>query len=263
MKLSIIIPIFNEVELLEPVLERVHALPSPKQLILVDDCSTDGTRDILAREEGRPETVVLYHTVNQGKGAAIRTGLAAVSGDIVVIQDADFEYDPAEIPGMIRPIVEGRTRVAYGSRFMGRIVGMRLPNRVANEILIWTVRLLYGSRLTDEATAYKAFSADLICRMPLRCLRFEFCPEVTAIALRLGETIVETPITYRARTFEEGKKIGWRDFITAVRYLIAYRFRPVRLLDAPVNAACAENSIAGGVREKASGPAVPGCSRVP
>ena len=238
MKLSIIIPIFNEVELLEKVLETVRAkAPEPKELILVDDCSTDGTLEILKREEGKPHTVVRYHSRNRGKGAAIRTGLTAVTGDIVIIQDADFEYDPGEIAAVIQPIVEGRARVAYGSRFMGKVVGMRLANRIANRILAWTVRLLYRARLTDEATAYKAFRSELICRLPLQCRRFEFCPEVTAVTLRLGETIVETPVTYRARTFEEGKKIGWRDFVTAIRYLIAVRFRSVRLLDEPVNGA--------------------------
>jgi len=236
MTLSIIIPIFNEVELLPTVLERVRRLSIPKQLILVDDCSTDGTVEILKREEKAPDTVVLYHSRNQGKGAAIRTGLTAVAGDIVIIQDADLEYDPVEIPEVIRPIAEGRARVAFGSRFMGRIIGMRLPNRIANWILARTASLLYGQRLSDEATAYKAFASDLICRMPLRCKRFEFCPEVTAIALRLGERIAEAPISYRARRFEEGKKIGWRDFITAMRYLISYRFRPCPQLIEPVNA---------------------------
>jgi len=236
MKISVLMPIYNEAELVEKVLERVRQMPAEKELILVDDCSTDGTREILKREEGKPGTVVLYHSENQGKGGAIRTGLTAVTGDIVIIQDADFEYDPAEIPQVVRPIAEGAARVAFGSRFTGKVIGMRLPNRIANAILVWTVRLLYGSRLTDEATAYKAFKTDLICRLPLRCRRFEFCPEVTALALRLGETIAETPITYRARTFEEGKKIGWRDFVTAMRYLISYRFRKVRLLDTPVNA---------------------------
>ncbi|MCX7047414.1 MAG: glycosyltransferase family 2 protein [Candidatus Sumerlaeota bacterium] len=235
MKLSIIIPIFNEAELIEAVLRGVRAVPVAKELILVDDASSDGTRDILKREESKPDTIVLYHEKNQGKGAAIRTGLTAVSGDIVIIQDADLEYDPSEIPGVIQPILEGKTRVAYGSRFLGKITGMRLPNRVANKILAWTAALLYGSRITDEATAYKALRAELICRLPLECRRFEFCPEVTAMVLRMGERIIETPVSYRARTFEEGKKIGWRDFFIAMRYLIAYRFRPVRLLDNPVN----------------------------
>ena len=236
MKISILMPIFNEAPLLESVLERVVAVPMDKELILVDDHSTDGTVDILRRLEGRPGFQVLYHTVNQGKGAAIRTGLQAVTGDVVIIQDADFEYDPAEIPQVVAPILEGRVRVVFGSRFKGRIVGMRLPNRVANWILAALTSVLYGARLSDEATAYKAFQSDLICRLPLRCRRFEFCPEVTALALRLGERIAEVPITYRARTFEEGKKIGWRDFITAIRYLVAYRFRFVALLDRPVNA---------------------------
>lgn len=233
--LTVIIPIYNEVELLAEVLRTVRELPEPKELILVDDCSTDGTRDILAKEADAPATTVLYHDVNRGKGAAIRTGLTAVTGDIVVIQDADFEYDPNEIPLVIAPIVAGETRVAYGSRFLGKIEGMRFPNRVANRLLAVTARVLYGGRLTDEATAYKAFRSELICRLPLRCERFEFCPEVTAIALRLGERIVETPITYRARTFEEGKKIGWRDFVTAIKYLLIYRFRKVELLERAVN----------------------------
>lgn len=235
MKLTIIMPIFNEVEFLEAVLERVRQLPDPKEIILVDDGSTDGTIDILKRQEKIAGTVVLYHERNRGKGFAIRTGLSRASGDIVIVQDADLEYDPMEIPGVIRPIVEGRARAAYGSRFMGKIEGMRFVNRVANRLLALTARVLYGTPMTDEATCYKAFAADLICRMPLKCERFEFCPEVTAMALRLGEKIVETPITYRARTFEEGKKIGWRDFITAMRYLISYRFLPVKLLDKPVN----------------------------
>ncbi len=236
MKLSIIMPIYNEVELLEPVLERVQALDIAKEIILIDDHSTDGTTELIRRLARQPGIRALYHATNQGKGAAIRTGLTAVTGAVVIIQDADFEYDPAEIPSVIAPIVEGRCDVAFGSRFIGKIIGMRLPNRVANRILAATVWLLYGKGLTDEATAYKAFRSDLICRLPLRCKRFEFCPEVTAMALRLGRAIVESPISYRARTFEEGKKIGWRDFITAMRYLFAYRFRRVNLLDRPVNA---------------------------
>ncbi|HBF33546.1 TPA: glycosyl transferase [Candidatus Sumerlaeota bacterium] len=235
MKLTVIMPIFNEEEFLEKVLERVRQLPDPKEIILVDDCSTDSTRDILKHQESIPGTIVLYHEKNRGKGFAIRTGLTRATGDVVIVQDADLEYDPMEIPGVIQPIVDGKSHVAFGSRFMGKIEGMRFPNRVANRLMALTASLLYGSQITDEATCYKAFSTDLICRMPLRCERFEFCPEVTAMALRLGEKIIETPITYRARTFEEGKKIGWRDFVTAMRYLIAYRFRPVRLLDKPVN----------------------------
>ena len=223
-KVSIIIPVYNEVELLPTVLEHVRAVPLDKEIILVDDNSTDGTVEILRREAEQRHTHVVYHERNQGKGAAIRTGLRHATGDIVIIQDADMEYVPAEIPSVIQPILEGRTRVAYGSRFKGQIIGMRLPNRVANHILAWLVTILYGRRITDEATAYKAFRREVIDRIDLTCRRFEFCPEVTAKVLRMGEQIVEVPVTYRARDFEAGKKIGWRDFFVAVWTLLKYRF---------------------------------------
>jgi len=221
---SIIIPIYNERELLPVVLDEVRRLPLRKELILVDDHSTDGTREILEVEKQKPATRVLYHDRNRGKGAAIVTGLKAASGDIVIIQDADMEYDPRDILKVVEPIARGQTRVAYGSRFLGRVEGMRLPNRVANHVLAWLVTLLYGQRITDEATAYKAFRREVIQSLDLKCQRFEFCPEVTAKVLRRGERIVEVPVVYRARTFEEGKKIGYRDFIIAVKTLLRYRF---------------------------------------
>jgi len=225
MKLSIIIPIYNEAALIETVLERVRAaVPADHELILVDDCSRDGTRDILKLEEKKPDTIVVYHDVNKGKGAAIRTGLKHATGDIVIVQDADMEYDPRDIPRVIAPIIEGKTNVAYGSRFLGSVEKMALPNYVANQILAWLVTILFFHRITDEATAYKAFRADVIHSIELKCNRFEFCPEVTAKVLRKGEKIIETPITFAARTFEQGKKIGWRDFITAVWTLLKYRF---------------------------------------
>jgi len=223
--LSIIIPIYNEVELLPTVLERVRAMTyDPKELILVDDFSQDGTRGILNAEASRPDTTVLYHERNRGKGAAIRTGLKAVRGDIVIIQDADLEYDPNDIPRVIKPIVEGEAKVSYGSRFLGSVERMRLPNRVANWLLAKTASLLYRHPITDEATAYKAFRRDVIDSIQLNCERFEFCPEVTAKVLRKGEKIVEVPVTFTARKFEEGKKIGWKDFFIAVYTLFKYRF---------------------------------------
>lgn len=224
-KLSIIIPIYNERELLPKVLERVRAVPIDKELILVDDCSKDGTRQYLEEhEEGAPDTRVLYHARNRGKGRAIRTGLQHVTGDVVIIQDADLEYDPAEIPSIVKPIYDGRCVVTYGSRFLGRSpTGMRLPNYVANRLLALMVALLYGQVITDEATAYKAFRTDVIHSIPLRCERFEFCPEVTAKLLLRGYRIHETPVTFFARTFEEGKKIGWRDFVEAVQTLLRCR----------------------------------------
>jgi len=212
--------------LLPVVLEHVRALPLRKELILVDDFSHDGTREYLAEQEKEPGTRVLYHDKNQGKGAAIVTGLKAATGDVVIIQDADMEYDPQDILKVVEPIYRGQTRVSYGSRFKGKVTGMRLPNRIANWLLATFVSVLYGQRITDEATAYKAFRREVIQSIPLNCKRFEFCPEVTAKVLRKGERIVEVPVVYRARTFEEGKKIGYRDFFTAVWTLLRYRFMP-------------------------------------
>jgi dolichol-phosphate mannosyltransferase len=228
MRLSIVIPIYNEEELLPKVLWHVREMASREafetELVLVDDCSQDRTPELLAAEAERPLTVVLRHEVNRGKGAAIRTGLCHTTGDVIIIQDADMEYDPDEIPSIVRPIFDGRTRVCYGSRFRGQVTGMRLPNRVANWLLAWFVTLLYGQRITDEATAYKAFHRDVLRRIHLSCERFEFCPEVTAKVRRLGERVHEVPITFFARTFEEGKKIGWRDFGVAVKTLLRCRF---------------------------------------
>lgn len=221
---SVIMPIFNEEELLPRVLEAVRAVPLRMELILVDDHSSDRTPEILAAEAARPGTKVLRHEVNRGKGAAIVTGLRAATGDIVIVQDADMEYDPQDIARVVEPILRGETRVAFGSRFLGRVEGMRLPNRVANWLLAWMVTLLFGQRITDEATAYKAFRREVIQGLELKCQRFEFCPEVTAKVMRMGERIVEVPVVYRARTFEEGKKIGYRDFFIAVRTLLACRF---------------------------------------
>ncbi|MBI5155528.1 glycosyltransferase family 2 protein [Candidatus Poribacteria bacterium] len=222
MKLSIIIPIYNERDLLPTVLERVRALELEKELILVDDCSKDGTREYLRENEvGKPRTKVVFHKRNHGKGRAIRSGLRHVTGDIVIIQDADLEYDPAEIPAIIQPIVNGRCEVSYGSRFLGRMpTGMRLPNYVANRLLALSVAVLFGQVITDEATAYKAFRTKVIKSIPLRCERFEFCPEVTAKLLQRGHRIHEVPVTFFARTFAEGKKIGWRDFIEAIVTLL-------------------------------------------
>jgi dolichol-phosphate mannosyltransferase len=222
---SIIVPIFNEAHLIREVLTRVRALRFRKELILVDDCSIDGTYEILMKEEApKPGTVVLRHDRNRGKGSAIRTGLTRATGQIVLIQDADLEYHPEELPRLLQPIVEGRTAVVYGSRFQGSIKRMRLPNRIANNILAWLVSILYGQRITDEATAYKIFRKEIMDSITLTCERFEFCPEVTAKVLRRGVRILELPISFEARTPEEGKKIGWRDFITAVAVLLKCRW---------------------------------------
>ena len=226
-RLSIVIPIYNEHHLLPTVLEKVRsvAMPLEVELILVDDCSKDGTREWLrANESGKPNTRVLFHKRNRGKGAALRTGFKHATGDIVIVQDADLEYDPREIPDIIQPIIDGRCLVSYGSRFLGKNpTGMRLPNYVANRLLAWMVTILFWQVINDEATAYKAFRADVLKNIRLRCERFEFCPEVTAKALLAGYRIHEVPVTFFARTHAEGKKIGWRDFITAVNTLVKCR----------------------------------------
>ncbi|MCE5228331.1 glycosyltransferase family 2 protein [bacterium] len=223
---SIIIPIYNERALIERVLARVRALPFRKQLILVDDHSVDGTYELLMEKEaGKADTIVERHDVNCGKGFAIRTGLKRATGDIVLIQDADLEYQPEDLPRLLVPIIEGKAIVVYGSRFMGTVKRMKFANRVGNFLLAWIVSLLFGQRITDEATAYKIFRRDVIQSIPLECRRFEFCPEVTAKVLKRGVTITELPVSFEARTWEEGKKIGWRDFITAVRVLLKCRIR--------------------------------------
>lgn len=222
---SLIIPIYNERELIGEVLRRVRALPFRKQLVLVDDASSDGTTEyLLDNESKKPDTVLVHHDKNQGKGMAIRTGLKHATGQIILVQDADLEYDPAELPKLIEPIAEGRAGVVYGSRFLGVVRKMKLPNRVANWLLAALVSLLYGQKLTDEATAYKVFRREIIMDIPLTCKRFEFCPEVTAKVLRKKIPILELPVSFTARTWEEGKKIGWRDFITALRVLFGNRF---------------------------------------
>lgn len=223
-KLSIIIPIYNEEELLPEVLRHVRGIDWPDcEIILVNDCSTDKTESILEPEKNHPGTIVLTHEKNLGKGAAIRTGLRYFTGEIAIVQDADMEYDPGEIVRVVQPIAEGKTLVCFGSRFMGSVEAMRLPNRVGNWLLAKLVSLLYGQRITDEATAYKAFHRSVIERIPLECYGFEFCPEVTSKVLKLGYPILEVPVTFKARTVAEGKKIGWRDFIVAVWTLLKVR----------------------------------------
>lgn len=222
---SIIIPIYNEAGLIREVLRRVRAQPFRQQLVLVDDASHDGTWELLQTETvSWPDTVLLRHERNAGKGFAIRTGLKHAVGEVVLIQDADLEYDPSDLPRLLEPILRGETAVVYGSRFMGSIKKMKLPNRVANHLLAWMVSLLYGQRITDEATAYKIFRREVIQDMPLNCRRFEFCPEVTAKTLRRGYRIIELPVSFEARTWEEGKKISWPDFFQAVAVLLRCRF---------------------------------------
>ena len=228
MKLSVLIPVHNEESTTEEVIRRVSEVDlngMEREIIVIDDASTDGTAGKLEQYRGRPDLVLLSHEANRGKGAAIRTGLASVTGDIVIIQDADLEYDPSEYPKLVAPIVEGEADVVYGSRFKGRVEDMALPNLVANKILAWAATLLFFRRVTDEATCYKVFRADLLRSFDLKCERFEFCPEVTAKTLKGGYRLVEVPITYRARSVEAGKKIKMRDGFDALWTLVRYRFK--------------------------------------
>ncbi|HUV03486.1 MAG TPA: glycosyltransferase family 2 protein [Armatimonadota bacterium] len=225
MKLSVIIPCFNEAQHITAVLDAVREVDIPKEIIMVDDGSTDGTAEIL--EEYKRESLIVMHSsvLNFGKGTAIRIGLRYVTGDIVIIQDADLEYDPKQYLKIIKPIVDGEADVVYGSRFLGQIRGMRLANRIANRVLAWTANILFRARITDEATCYKAFKAEVIKSLPLKCTGFEFCPEVTAKVCKRGIRIKEVPITYVARNTAEGKKIRWTDAFTAMWTLLKYRFK--------------------------------------
>jgi glycosyltransferase involved in cell wall biosynthesis len=224
-KLSILIPAHNEEATLEEVIRRIRAVPLPmdREIIVVDDGSTDGTPEILARLEG-PALQALRLPTNRGKGAALRVGLQHCTGDLILIHDADLEYFPEDIPTLLERQQATDAPAVYGSRFLGEMKGMRLPNLLANRALAGLATLLYGQRLTDEATAYKLFKADLLKSLPLRCERFEFCPEVTARLLRSRQQIEEVPIRYEGRTFVEGKKITWKDGVEALWTLLKYRF---------------------------------------
>lgn len=220
---SIIVPALNEEQTIQAVLDRLLALPLSMEILVVNDGSDDKTGEILS---GFGDKIrVLTNAKRGGKGNAIRQALVIATGRIVVIQDADLEYVPEELPALLEPILSGRTRVAYGSRFMkGAIKGMALPNRIVNVLLVWAVAILYGRKVTDEATCYKALDRGLLMKMNLQCERFEFCPEVTAKAFRLGEKIEEVPISYVPRNKLAGKKIRWTDAPEAFWTLLKYRW---------------------------------------
>jgi len=226
LKLSVIIPAHNEEATIEEVIRQVRAvdLDVDLEIVAVDDASTDSTPEILSRLDDTPGIVVLTHPANRGKGAAIRTGLESVTGDMVLIQDADLEYDPSDYPRLIEPVTAGRADVVYGSRFTGRRKNMAFANLVANKLLAWTASLLYGKRITDEATCYKLFRTEVLRSFDLSCERFEFCPEVTAKTMRGGFSFVEVPISYEARTVEAGKKIRAFDGLEALWTLVRFRF---------------------------------------
>jgi glycosyltransferase involved in cell wall biosynthesis len=223
---TVIVPALNEQATIAEVVDRLLALPLSVQVVVVDDGSNDETPAILAKYGGK--ITVVTNPRPSGKGMAIRTGMAHARGKVVVIQDADLEYSPEEIPKLVQPILDGVYGVVYGTRFAhGMHPSMALPNKLVNVLLRLAVRVLYHRRLTDEATCYKAFRVDLLRDMELECERFEFCPEVTAKAIRMGEHIHEEPISYEPRSKEAGKKIRWTDAPDAFWTLLKYRkWRP-------------------------------------
>ncbi|MFA5392910.1 MAG: glycosyltransferase family 2 protein [Candidatus Ratteibacteria bacterium] len=228
MKISIIVPVHNEERTIAEIIRRVKAVNFTKEIIVIDDASTDTTNHILDRvsreQDSGNQIKVLRHLRNQGKGAAIRTGLKEAVGDIVIIQDADLEYDPQDYAGLIQPIIDGKTSVVYGSRCLSK-------NRISSpgfflggKLLSFLTNLLYRAGITDEPTCYKVFKREVLQGLDLKCRRFEFCPEVTAKVRKRGYRIYEVPIRYYPRKIKEGKKIRFSDGISAIWTLIKYRF---------------------------------------
>ncbi len=226
MKLSVIIPVYNERDTVELLVKRVEAAPYEKEIILVDDASTDGTREILERlaRDQRERVRLLRHPHNRGKGAAIRTAIEHVTGDVIVIQDADLEYDPKDYPALLEPILDGHADVVFGNRFHGG------PHRVlyfwhyvGNRVLTTLCNMVTNLNLSDMEVGYKVFRADVLQRLRLRSDRFSIEPEFTVKVAKLGCRVYEVPIAYHGRTYAEGKKITWRDGIAALYYILRFR----------------------------------------
>jgi glycosyltransferase involved in cell wall biosynthesis len=224
MVVSIIVPAFNERATIADVLQRLRQVERPLEVIVVDDGSTDGTTELLRAEAADGDFELVAHPTNLGKGAAVRSGLARVTGDVVIIQDADLEYDPADFPLLLDPIERGIADVVYGSRFLGPHRAMYFWHSVGNRLLTLLCNVLFDTTLTDMETGYKVMTADIANSMDLKSARWGFDPEITAKILKRGHRIYEVPISYAGREFSEGKKIGWKDGIVVARTLLRYRW---------------------------------------
>jgi glycosyltransferase involved in cell wall biosynthesis len=225
--LSVLMPVFNEKTTIREIVARVKSVPYRKQIVLVDDCSRDGTSEILKEiAAGDPDVVLLQHERNQGKGAALRTAFGAASGDVLLIQDADLEYSPEEYPKLLRPIVEGKAHVVYGSRFTGGSYSRvhLYSHYVGNKMLTLFSNLMTGLNLTDMETCYKVMRREVAERIQIRSARFNVEPELTAKIARMKARLFEVPISYAGRDFAEGKKISWRDGFSAMWAIFRYRF---------------------------------------
>lgn len=226
--LSVLIPVYNEVRTLTVLLERVREVEIKKEIIMVDDCSTDGTTDLLRTQiEGKyPDVKVVYHEVNKGKGAALRTAIGHATGDYMIVQDADLEYDPREYYTLMEPLLDGRADVVFGSRFLGG--GAHRVHlywhRLGNGFLTMLSNMLTNLNLTDMEVCYKVFKSDVLRSIDLKCNRFDFEPEITAKVAKKHFRIYEVPISYSGRDYSEGKKIGWRDGVQAIWTILKYRF---------------------------------------
>jgi len=222
-KLSVVIPVYNEKNYILEIIRRVKAVDIEKEIIIVDDFSTDGTREILKGLAAKGEKVI-FHEKNMGKGAALRTGFGNVTGDYVIVQDADLEYDPDDYHKLLAPVLKGKAEVVYGSRFTGERRNMFFHHWVGNRFLTLVTNILYNTTISDMETCYKLFRSDIIKSIDIKSNRFNFEPEITAKVLKKGIRIYEVPISYTGREFSEGKKISWVDGISALWTLIKCRF---------------------------------------
>ena len=227
MKLSIIIPVFNEENTIASIIQKVQSADYDKEIIVVDDASTDGTKDVLQKLSQQPKIKIFYHERNRGKGAAIRTAIKNITGNITIIQDADLEYDPVDYTILLKPILDGRADVVYGSRFQGgshRV--LFFWHYLGNKLLTLFSNVMTNLNLTDMETGYKAFKSNVIKNISLSSDRFGFEPEVTAkIAHNNNYKIYEVPISYSGRDYSEGKKIGWKDGVAAIYFILKYNIQ--------------------------------------